>query len=296
MPDRAARRRWALLALVAVAASGARAQPVRAPTWYERERSMETDAMRRRVLAVNVAGTAVLVLGRGALEGEVGGVGDGAQVLAWGAVAGAGLYASKRLAAREPGWALGAAALAGSLAENAATGGGLLGHVRVPLGVADVRVRTPFATRDGGPVVGVEADPLVIGASVALPLYGFRPRVRRGAAVFERDGLGGPPGYRRRGRTVGRLVVVETGAPDRVIAHETIHRIQALQATAVTPAGTVGALAGGPLTAASGGVALDVRAEWFYAVNAVLWTALADYLDRWPEIEARALDEPTPAP
>ena len=77
-----------------------------------------------------------------------------------------------------------------------------------------------------------------------------------------------------------------------MIAHETIHRIQALQATAVTPAGTLGALVGDRPSAASGDVTFDVRTEWFYAVNATLWVALADYLDRWPEIEARALDEP----
>ena len=286
--------RAALWLVLAAASVSAGAQPLqRPPTWAERIRAMETPEVRRRILAVNVAGTAVLVLGRGAVEGEIDGLGDGAEALAWGALAGAGFYAAKRVSGEgHPALALGVAALAGSLAENAATGGGPLSHVRVPLGLADVRVRTPFATRRDGPTVGVEADPLILGASVALPLRGFRPRLRRGTAVFEADDLGGGPRYRRHGRTVGRLVLIEADAPPRVLQHETVHRIQALQAGSVTPGGTVGSLVGARPTAAGGAVAFDARTEWFYALNGVLWTVLVDYLDRWPEIEARALDEP----
>ena len=138
-----------LAVLVAVPAV---AQPVRRPTWAERTRAMETPQVRRRILAVNVAGTAALVLGRSAVEGEVDDLADGAEALAWGAVAGAGFYAAKRISGEgQPALALGVAALAGSLAENVSTGGGVLGHLRVPLGVADLRVRTPFATRRDGP-------------------------------------------------------------------------------------------------------------------------------------------------
>ena len=298
MPTSSARapaghRAWGrTLALAALASAPLGAQ-TRPPTWAERVRATETPEVRRRVLAVNVGGTAALVLGRSAVEGEVDGLGDGAQTLAWGAVAGAGFYAAKRISGEgQPALALGVAALAGSLAENAAAGGGPFGHLRVPLGVVDVRVRTPFATRSEGPMLGVEADPLVVGASIALPLWGARPRLRQGVAVFEADDLGGGPRYRRQGRTVGRVILIEADAPPHVLQHETIHRIQALQASAVTPGGTIGAFAGARPTAADGGVAFDVRTEWFYAVNAALWTALVDYLGRWPEIEARALDEP----
>ncbi len=281
------------LALAALASAPLGAQ-TRPPSWAERVRATETPEVRRRVLAVNVGGTAALTLGRSAVEGEVHDLGDGARALAWGAVAGAGFYAAKRISGEgQPALALGVAALAGSLAENAATGGGPFGHLRVPLGLVDLRVRTPFATRSDGPALGVEMDPLVLGASVALPLWGAKPRLRRGVAVFETDDLGGGPRYRRQGRTVGRVVVIEADAPPHVLAHETIHRIQALQASAVTPGGTVGAFAPDARpTAAGGGVTFDVRTEWFYALNATLWTALVDYLDRWPEVEARALDEP----
>ena len=294
----ASARRLALgLVLALVAGAPPQAQPVRAPTWAERLRALETPEVRRRALAVNVAGTAALVLGRGAVEGEVESLGDGAATLAVGAVAGAGFYAAKRVSGEgRPALALGVAALAGSLAENAATGGGLLGHVRVPLGLADVRVRTPLATRRDGPAVGVEVDPLVVGASLTLPLWGLRPRLRRGVAVFEADDLGGSAGYTRRGRTVGRVVLIEADAPRHVLQHETVHRIQALQAAAVTPAGTLGSWGAPRPTVADGRVSFDVRTEWFYAVNATLWTVLVDYLDRWPEVEARALDEPPPRP
>ena len=86
--------------------------------------------------------------------------------------------------------------------------------------------------------------------------------------------------------------MIEADAPPHVLQHEVIHRIQALQATAVTPAGTLGGLGAARPTAAGGEVAFDVRTDWFYALNGTLWTVLVDYLDRWPEIEARALDEP----
>ena len=156
--------------------------------------------MRQRIVAVNVGGTATLVLARAALEGHVGGLGDGAQALGWGAVAGAGFYGSKRLAGEGlPALGLGLAVLSGSLAENAATGAGPFSHVRIPLGLADVRVRTPFATHTDSPLAAVEADPLVIGASVVFPLRGGHPRLRRGVPVFEFDDLGGRTGYLRRG-------------------------------------------------------------------------------------------------
>ena len=285
-------RLCAAVVLAALVAASAAGQP-RAPSFSERVRAMETPEMRQRVAAFNVGGTAALVLARAALEGNVDGVGDGAQALGWGAVAGAGFYGSKRLAGEGlPALGLGLAVLSGSLAENAATGAGPLSHVRIPLGLADVRVRTPFAAHAESPLAAVEADPLVIGASVVFPLRGGRPRLRRGVPVFEFDDLGGRAGYLRRGRAVGRTVRVRADAPDHVLSHETIHLIQAFQATAVTPAGTLGAFAGTRPTAADGDVTFDVRAEWFYVVNGVFWTLFVDYLDGWPEIEARALDEP----
>ncbi len=283
------------LALGWVATASAQPGPVqpRPLSYAERERAMETAEMRRAIAAVNVGGTAALVLARAAAEGSLSDVGDGAQALGWGAVAGAGFYGSKRLSGHHPALAIGVAVLAGSLAENAATGDGPLSHLRVPLGLGDVRVRTPFARSADGPRAATEVDAFAVVASVVFPLRGGRLRLRRGVPVYEFDDLGGRPGYRRAGRTVGRVVRVWTGAPPRVLPHETIHRIQALQATALTPAGTVGALAPSARpSAADGALTVDARAEWFYALNGVFWTVFVDYLDGWPEIEARVLDEP----
>ena len=287
--------RWVRLGLALAVVAGGTAEAQQRPrSFAERERAMETAEMRRRIAAVNVGGTATLVLARAAVEGSVDDVGDGVQALGWGAVAGTGFYWSKRLSGEgQPALAVGVAVLAGSLAENAATGAGPFSHLRIPLGLADVRVRTPFATSDEGPRAAIEADPLVIGASVVFPLRGGRLRVRRGIPVFEFDNMDTRPGFRRTGRTVGRVIRLRTDAPPRVLSHETIHRIQALQASALTPAGTLGALSPTARpTAADGEVTFDVRADWFYALNGVFWTVFVDYLDGWPEIEARSLDEP----
>lgn len=287
-PSRDLLRLGLALSLVA----GASAQPAR--SYAERERAMETAEMRRRIAAVNVGGTAALVLGRAALEGSVDDVGDGIEALGWGALAGSGFYWSKRLSGQgQPALGIGLAVLAGSLAENAATGAGPFSHLRIPVGLGDIRVRTPFASTPDSPRAAIEVDPLVIGASVVFPLRGGRPRLRRGVPVFEFDDMDTQPGFRRTGRTVGRVIRLRADARPHILQHETIHRIQALQATALTPAGTLGSLSPSARpSAVDGQVTFDVRAEWFYVANGVLWTVFVDYLDGWPEIEARALDQP----
>ena len=303
-----------LLVLAAPLGRGAVAQEVRPPrpargdgarTWAERVAALETPSVRRRIAAVNVGGTAALVLGRGVLEGGVSDLGDGVEALAWGAASGAAFYGAKVAAGRgRPALGYGIAVVAASVAENAAGSAGPLSHLRLPLGPVDVRLRTPLAragrpsgVRGGAEALAVELDPLALAATVAVPLSGGRPRLRRGVPLWEFDDLGGRPGYVRRGRTMGRTVLLEADAPPAVLAHETIHRIQGMQTAAVTPFGTLGAIVpGARSTALDGDVAFDVRSEWLYGVQVALWLSLADYLDRWPEAEARALDEPPRRP
>ena len=311
-PPRPARAlRHLALAVLAAWGSGGAAQerpdqprPTRAETaraWAERVAAMETPAVRRRIAAVNVGGTAALVLGRGVVEGGVRDVGDGAAALAWGAASGAAFYGAKVAAGRgRPALGYGVAVLAASVAENAAGDAGALSHLRLPLGPVDLRLRTPLVragrpsgVRGGVEDVAFELDPLALVATVAVPLSGGRPRLRRGVPVWAFADLGGRPGYVRRGRTMGRTVLIEDDAPPAVLAHETIHRIQGMQTAAVTPFGTLGAIVPGARATSAGGLfAADVRAEWFYGVQVALWLSLTDYLGRWPEIEARALDEP----
>ena len=296
-----------LVALAVPLARGGAAQEAPRPsrdevvrTWAARVAALETPAVRRRIAAVNVGGTAALVLGRGVVEGGVRTVGDGAEALVWGAASGAAFYGAKVAAGRgRPALGYGVAVVAASVAENAAGDAGPLSHLRLPLGPVDLRLRTPLArprpsgARGGAEAVAVELDPLALVATVAVPLSGGRPRLRRGVPVWEFDDLGGRPGYTRRGRTMGRTVLVEADAPRPVLAHETIHRIQGMQTAAVTPFGTLGAIVpGAHTTAFDGDLAADVRAEWLYGVQVALWLSLFDYLDRWPEVEARALDEP----
>jgi len=81
---------------------------------------------------------------------------------------------------------------------------------------------------------------------------------------------------------------------DMAIRHELAHAVQALQAGAVTPYYRLGALwPEWDRSLLGNTVAWDVQLDWLY--EAVFSASLlADYEDRWPEIEAFSL-VPTPA-
>lgn len=255
---------------------------------------------RERIALANVGLTSVFALARGLAEGRVRTVRDGVEVAGWGAVAGAGFYAAKDQVGRGRGaLGLGLAFASASLAENAATGGGVAGHVRVGFGPADLRLRTPLATRPGL-AVAVEVDPLGAVALVAVPLTGGRPVVRGGALTYvhpalERQQSGG---FYTPGMAVGRVVLTEDDPRDLVVRHETIHLVQAVQASAVTPYGTLGsAWRGGRLTSRGGAVRWDVRTDWLYGALGGLDKLLADGPeDGWAEFEAYGLDSPPDPP
>lgn len=250
---------------------------------------------RERIALANVGLTSAFALARGVVEGRVRSVQDGLEVAAWGGVAGAGFYAAKDQVGRgRSALGLGLAFASASIAENAATGGGVAGHVRVGFGPADLRLRTPLATRPG-PAVAVEVDPLGAVALAVVPLTGGRPVVRGGVLMYNHPALnrteGG--GVYSPGMAVGRVVLTEGDPRDLVVRHETIHWVQAIQTSAVTPYETVGALwPSARLTSRNGSVRWDVRADWLYAVLGSLNAALAgDPEDGWPEVEAYELDE-----
>ena len=284
----------ALIALVCAASASAQVvevggQPID-QMWSERE----------RIALANVGLTSAFAVVRGVAEGRVRSVRDGAEVAAWGAVAGAGFYAAKDQVGRGRGaLGLGLAFASASLAENAATGGGVAGHVRVGFGPLDLRLRTPLATRPG-PAVGVEVDPLGAVALVAVPLTGGRAVVRGGSLTYahpalERKESGGDytPGM-----AVGRVLLTEEDPRDLVVRHETIHVVQAIQASAVTPYGTLGSVwRGGRLASAGGAVRWDVRTDWLYGAVGGLDRLLADDArDGWGEYEAYGLDSPPDLP
>ena len=165
-----------------------------------------------------------------------------------------------------------------------------------------MRIATPFAGErpDGGragPGLGVEVEPLSVAAGVVLPLRGFRPSVCGAGLCYRRDTpervvRNGRP-FRRLGRTVGRVVRLWTPFLPRSEAHEGIHVVQALQLAAVTPGGTLRALARRP---ADADVALDVRTDWFSPLAAAAIFSLAPYERVWTEREAFTLAGPDAAP
>ena len=280
----------ALIALVCAASASAQVvevggQPID-QRWSERE----------RIALANVGLTSAFAVVRGVAEGRVQSVRDGAEVAAWGAVAGAGFYAAKDQVGRGRGaLGLGLAFASASLAENAATGGGVAGHIRVGFGPLDLRLRTPLATRPG-PAVGVEVDPLGAVALVAVPLTGGRAVVRGGSLVYVhpallRDLRGGASGT-----AAGRVVVVDK-LQDPILRHEAIHVVQAVQISAVTPYGTLGSLwRGGRFTSGGGAVRWDVRADWLTGALAGLSVVLAKDGLPLSEVEAFELDDPPDPP
>jgi hypothetical protein len=252
---------------------------------------------RRRLLAANVGLTAALTLARGVLGGTVDDAGGGAAAVGWGAVAGLGFYLAKDAVGRgDEALGVGLAFASASLAENAGGGGGPLGHVRVGFGPLDLRLRTPLASDGAGPVLATELDPIGATALLAAPVAGGRPIVRGGALLYVYDDLGETRHYRRRGNTIGRVARVDATARDEVVRHEIIHQIQAVQVSAVTPFGTVGAVWPDAVpTAAGGDVRADLRLDWLYLTLGALNLVVADDpRDRPSEIEAYELDEPPP--
>lgn len=253
---------------------------------------------RERIALANVGLTSLFTVARGVVEGRVRSVGDAAEAAAWGAVAGAGFYAAKDQVGRGRGvLGVGLAFASASLAENAATGGGPLGHVRVGFGPVDLHLRTPLATRPG-PAVGVEVDPLGAVALVAVPLTGGRPVVRDGVLMYTHPSLGATSRGYTYGTTVGRVILLlEEGVSDRTVGHETIHLFQFIQASAVTPYGTLGSVwRGGRLTSHDGAVQWNVRTDWLAASVGGLIYTFSDYRGSVVEIEARELDHPPPGP
>ena len=283
---------FALLVLVVAAPALAQSRPgvVGEPALSERE----------RIALANVGLTSLFTVARGVAEGRVRSVEDGLEAAAWGAVAGAGFYAAKDQVGRGRGaLGVGLAFASASLAENAAAGGGVAGHVRVGFGPLDLRLRTPLATRPG-PAVGVEVDPLGAVALVAVPLTGGRPVVRGGALMYDHPALDRTDSgdTHTPGTTIGRVVLTEEDPDHLIVRHETIHLIQAVQTSAVTPYGTLGSVwRSSRHTTPGGAVQWDVRADWLYATLGGLDKLLADGPeDGWAEAEAYELDEPPPGP
>lgn len=240
-------------------------------------------APEREIAAFNVAVSSVGALGARAVRGKVRSFGDVAEALGAGAVGGLGFYGAKRLVGDgrlASGIALGYAAA--SVTENAAEGEHPLGAVRYGFGPLDVRARTPFARRPR-PALAVEVNAVGALGLAVLPVLGYRPVVEGGTLVFRDNdppaGLGIVP--TRGGFALGRVVGAEQDLP-AVIPHETIHALQSLQLSAITPAYRLRDVTG------HGPGALDLQLDWSLPLLGLSYLAVP-YRSRWSEVEAYTL-------
>lgn len=237
------------------------------------------------LVLLNTALTGAFTLGRGVIEGQVENWTDAARMFVVGAAGGYGFYHAKRIAGRgrpAAGLALGYGWT--SMVENTAQGHHPLSHVRFGIGGLDARIKTGFASSEEGPVLSMEINALWIASFVAL--------LPRSQSVFLKGGMLGHLLPTRDGqpygRTIGRFIALEKGSERKisyVASHESVHVIQNLQASAVTPYYRLSRFLNGTTLRLGEPVAWDLQLDWLYGT-----LALADlqrpYSDRWSEIEA----------
>lgn len=245
---------------------------------------------RAEIGAVNAGVTGALALARGAVTGTVRSWPDAARVFGVGAAGGLGFALAKReIGKGRSTTALPLVYASASVVENVATGEHPLGRVRVGLGPADVRVRTPFASRPG-PLVEVEVDPLATAALVVLPLAGYRAELN-GSFLFWRsdeDYFSTSNGLAS-GVALGRVIVVSNEAFAETLRHEAVHALQSRQAGAVAPFGTAGSIVPSLRRTSFGGqVSWDVRTG-IPALVGGLSIVVQPYNRRFIEREAAAL-------
>lgn len=254
-----------------------------------------------RLIAANVALTGILAVGRRWVEGGIEDEGDVLRTFLYGSAGGYGFYQSKRLIGRgHTRIGTGLAFLSASVVENAAMGRHPLGFVRVGPGPVDLRLRTPLARQEAkSPRVTLEPNALSTLASFVYLVQGeYRPffsgsllGFRHTTSVNVAPIRGFADGY-----TLGRTILVSRVASASTVRHETIHVVQALQLGATTPYYRLSALQPSWDRAIFGStVSWDVQLDWLYGASfsALL---LADYEDRWTEIEAFSLVPPGAGP
>lgn len=273
-----------LLLALALAPTLASAQP----DCFEGERCLSG----LEIAAVNVGVTGVLALARGAATGNVRSWADAARTVGVGAASGLGFALAKReIGAGRTYTALPLVYASASVVENVAEGEHPLGRLRLGLGPADVRVRTPLA-HEPSPLVAVEIDPLAAAALVALPLAGFRPELNGGVLFWRSpDRFLQVGNVTTSGVSLGRVILVGQGELAVTKRHEAVHALQSRQVGAVAPFGTAGALVPGLRRTSLGGrVSWDVRTGIPTGAFAGAEVALRSYDDRYLEREAFALE------
>jgi hypothetical protein len=243
---------------------------------------------RQQIATINVAATSLFTfLGcvvQGKLAGRVTTMRDAGRCFSAGAVAGAGFYQAKRLAARgdvATGWLVANAAT--SVVENTIDGEHPLSRLGYTFGPFRFRVATPF---DKARESYVDLD-----LSVGETIYLVRALesaddfdVRDGMVWFETDDRLTEGGVIFNGYTWGIFPGTWTGARDSTWHHEAVHAVQAMQLDSVEPP---------VLTAQRNRRPFRIRHVRLGLVNAadnISWQQAA-YDDRWVEIEAYRLTD-----
>ncbi len=239
---------------------------------------------RQQIATINVAATSLFTFLGCLVQKKVSTRRDAARCFSVGAVAGAGFYQAKRLAARgdiATGWLVANAAT--SLVENTTAGEHPLSRAGYTFGPFRLRVATPF---DRARESWVDLD-----VSVAETGYLFRAvedaddfDVRDGLLWFETDERIREDDVIFNGYTWGIYPGTWTRARETTWNHEAVHAVQALQLDSVEPPS---------LTAQRSRRPFRIRHIRLGTVNVadnLIWGRAA-YDDRWVEIEAFRLTE-----
>lgn len=239
---------------------------------------------RQQIATINVAATSLFTFLGCLVQKRITTRGDAARCFSAGAVAGAGFYQAKRLAARgdiATGWLVANAAT--SLVENTTAGEHPLGRIGYTFGPFRLRVATPLD----------RARESYVDLDVSVAETGYLFRAVQDADDFDvRDGL---LWFETRNRLTEDDVVfngytwgIYPGTWSRAGAstwrHEAVHAVQALQLDSVEPPA---------LTAQRSSRPLRIRHVRLGTVNVAdnLLSGRASYDDRWVEIEAYRLTD-----
>jgi hypothetical protein len=244
-------------------------------------------ADRQRIAVLNTSLTSLVTLASCYTQKHLHSFRDAARCLGFGAIAGAGFYQAKRLAARgdiTQGWLVANAST--SLVENTTAGEHPLGRVGYTLGPLRLRVATPFdRTRESR--IDLDASLVEIGFFARAIQTADDFDIRDGMLAYETDRPIREDGVVFQGYTWGVFPGVWRRAAPHTRDHEVIHAIQSLQLdSAEPPAMTVD------------------RQPRFFRVRFIragalnladnLYAQQLDYNRRWAEIEAYRLTQDIP--
>lgn len=241
-------------------------------------------AGRGRIRALNVSIQPLFVLLSAAIQGHLKSASDALRCAGSGVVAGYGFYEAKAVAGRQritEGWAIGN--VASSISRNAASGLNPLARLGFAIGPFRVDVTTPLEPNSYA-AVHLSGSITEVGALVDIARKSDRVTFANGMIQFRKNGFfDGTTDVD--GLTSGIYPSVSAGTTRDVLAHETIHALQALQMDSVEP--PTWKVKSGRFTI----VRFDRIDTGFVQFANALATRNTAYENEWGEIEAYRLAE-----